>query len=136
MDFKEVESNISLVSEKETKASLKDNFEIDFWTAYVEFVDGKYNIYTPDDDMKDGYDSYTGERLYDLNNNQFHAIIMKCKVYNYLIDNALLHIEAEIEAIFPEKYKDDDSYLFLFQDTYNYEYERQKIYNLINAEDE
>lgn len=126
------------IANKEEKAEeiKEDKLKIDFYTAYVKLVNDKYKIFTPKKDMQDGYDSDTDEPLYALEDNQFHAIIMKCKVYNYLIDNALLHIEAEIEAIFPEKYKDDDSYLFLFQDTYNYEYERQKIYNLINAEDE
>ena len=87
MDFKEIENKTSLVSEKETKALLKDNFEIDFWTAYVEFVDRKYHIYTPDDDMKYGCYPFYKESLRDYSMKLLEIINLTidsdlCGIYN------------------------------------------------------
>lgn len=83
--------------------------------------------------MQDGYDCATDEPLYGLEDNQFYAIVMKCRLYNYLNDECLLDIESEIDIFYPKRFEqeDDDSYLFLFQDFYNFQYERTKIYHLI-----
>ena len=44
-------------------------------TAYVcvgkELVDGKYDFYRPEEDMREGQDCYTGKPLYGLESNQF-----------------------------------------------------------------
>ncbi|KLD98291.1 hypothetical protein [Aliarcobacter butzleri] len=127
MDFKE---RISLVNEEE----LKDKVKIYFSTAYVELVGGEYNFYIPEDDMKEGHDCYTDEPLYTLKDNQFFAIVIKCKIYEDLIDNDILDIESDDCVLFPERNEDDDRYLFLFQDFYNFQYERSKIYSFIDIQ--
>lgn len=120
------ENNITNKDEKE------DKIKIDFYTAYVEEVNNKYKIFTPEDDMQEGHDCDTDEPLYSLEDNQFYTIVIKCKIYEYLRDNGILDIESDDCVLFPESFEDDDSYLFLFQDFYNFQYERSKIYDLIN----
>ena len=129
----EILDKINLTNNDENLEDKKDKIKIDFYTAYVELVDGKYDFYRPEEDMQDGYDGDTDEPLYGLESNQFYAIVMKCRLYNYLNDECLLDIESEIDIFYPKRFEqeDDDSYLFLFQDFYNFQYERSKLYSLI-----
>ena len=132
-DKKNLVDNYNIANNDENLEDTKDKIKIDFYTAYVEEVDRKYNFYTPEDDMKEGHDCYTDEPLYALEGNQFYAIVIKCKVYDNLRDNYILDIESDNCVLFPESREDDDSYLFLFQDFYNFQYERSKLYSLIEV---
>ena len=106
----------------------EDKIKIDFDTAYVKFVNNKYKIFTPKKDMQDGYDCDTDEPLYALEDNQFHAIIMKCEDYDTLHNNRKLEIEHHGCVTLSEK--EYDNYMFLFDDFYSFQYERSKIYDL------
>lgn len=130
-DKKDLVDKNNITNNDENLKDTKDKIKIDFYTAYVEEVDRKYNFYTPEDDMQEGHDWYTDEPLYALGDNQFYAIVIKCKVYDTLKNNCILDIESDNCVIFPQNYEDDDSYLFLFQDFYNFQYERSKLYSLI-----
>ncbi|WP_323668493.1 S24 family peptidase [Aliarcobacter butzleri] len=127
-DKKDIINESNMVNNDEKLEDTKH--KIDFYTAYVELVDRKYNFYRPEDDMQEGRDWYTDESLYSLKYNQFHAIVIKCKVYDNLRDNCILDIESEICVLFSESREEDDSYLFLFQDFYNFQYERAKLYDI------
>ena len=119
------------IANKEEKAEeiKEDKLKIDFYTAYVKLVNDKYKIFTPKKDMQDGYDSDTDEPLYALDDNQFHAIIMKCDTYDTLHNNKKLDIEHHGCVTVCEK--DYDNYMFLFDDFFSFQYERSKIYSLI-----
>ena len=108
----------------------EDKIKIDFYTAYVKFVNNKYKIFTPKKDMQDGYDSDTDEPLYDLEDNQFHAIIMKCEDYDTLHNNKKIEIEHHGCVTICEK--EYDNYMFLFDDFYSFQCERSKLYRLID----
>lgn len=130
-DKKDISDENNITNKDEKVDDIKeDKIKIDFYTAYVEEVNNKYKIFTPEDDMQEGHDCYTDEPLYALQNNQFYAIVIKCKVYDNLRDNSLLDIESDICELFPQSLEDDDSYLFLFQDFYNFQYERAKLYDI------
>ena len=83
------------VTNKDEKAEeiKEDKLKIDFYTAYVKLVNDKYKIFTPKKDMQEGHDCDTDEPLYSLEDNQFHAIIMKCDTYDTLHNNKKLDIE-------------------------------------------
>lgn len=117
-----------IVEEKEEKIAVDiDITNIKYITEYVELINEEYRFFTPDEDLQAGHDSYTDEPLYDLGYNQFYAIIMKCKLYDKLVENNILEIEASNCVLFPQSREDDDSYLFLFEDYYNFQYERAKL---------
>ncbi|WP_066246847.1 S24 family peptidase [Arcobacter porcinus] len=126
-----IEDKTDMKNNEQINEDREEKIKIDFYTAYVELVDKEYRFFRPEDDsMRAGYDWHTDEPMYALDSNQFYAIVMKCAVFDRLRDNAMLDIEAEIDVLFPECHEDDDSYLFLFQDSYNYHYEKSKIYEL------
>ena len=127
-DVKDMKNENNTDNNHKILENKKDKIKIDFYTAYVELVDGKYDFYRPEEDMREGQDCYTGKPLYGLESNQFYAIVIKCKIYEYLRDNEILDIESDDCVLFPESREDDDSYLFLFQDFYNFQYERSKLY--------
>ena len=127
-DVKDMKNENNTDNNHKILENKKDKIKIDFYTAYVELVDGKYDFYRPEEDMQEGYDCDTNEPLYGLESNQFYAIVIKCKIYEYLRDNEILDIESDDCVLFPESREDDDSYLFLFQDFYNFQYERSKLY--------
>lgn len=133
-DVKDMKNENNTDNNHEILENKKDKIKIDFYTAYVQLVDGKYDFYRPEEDMQDGYDCDTDEPLYGLEDNQFYAIVMKCRLYNYLNDECLLDIESEIDIFYPKRFEqeDDDSYLFLFQDFYNFQYERSKLYSFMD----
>ena len=133
-DKKDLVDKNNITNNDENLEDIKDKVKINFYTAYVEEVDRKYNFYTPEDDMKEGHDCYTDEPLYALEGNQFYAIVIKCKIYEYLRDNEILDIESDDCVLFPESREDDDSYLFLFQDFYNFQYEWSKLYSFMDME--
>ena len=116
-------------SDEELEDKKEDKLKIDFYTAYVKLVKDKYKIFTPKKDMQDGYDCDTDEPLYSLEDNQFHAIIMKCDTYDTLHNNKRLNIEHHRCVTVCEK--DYDNYMFLFDDFFSFQYERSKIYSLI-----
>ena len=120
------------IANKEEKAEeiKEDKLKIDFYTAYVKLVNDKYKIFTPKKDMQDGYDSDTDEHLYDLEDNQFHAIIMKCEDYDTLHNNKKIEIEHHGCVTICEK--EYDNYMFLFDDFYSFQCERSKLYRLID----
>ncbi|MDY0193390.1 MAG: S24 family peptidase [Aliarcobacter butzleri] len=126
-----VDKNNIINKDKKVEDIKEDKVKIDFYTVYIEFVNNEYKIFTPEDDMQEGHDCDTDEPLYSLEDNQFYAIVIKCKIYEYLRDNGILDIESDDCVLFPESLEDDDSCLFLFQDFYNFQYERTKIYHLI-----
>ena len=134
--MKKLVDNYNIANNDEILEDTKDKIKIDFYTAYVELVDGKYDFYRPKEDMREGQDCYTGKPLYGLESNQFYAIVMKCRLYNYLNDECLLDIESEVDVFYPKRFEqeDDDSYLFLFQDFYNFQYERSKLYSFIDED--
>ena len=113
--------------------NLKDTKDkIDFYTAYVKFVNDEYKIFTPKDYMRTGYDGDTDEPLYDLEDDEFHAIIIKCDDYDSLRDSRKLEIEYhDCITISERKY---DNYMFLFDDFFSFQYERSKIYSLIEED--
>ena len=132
-DVKDMKNENNTDNNHKILENKKDKIKIDFYTAYVELVDGKYDFYRPEEDMREGHDCYTDEPLYGLESNQFYAIVIKCRIYEYLRDNEILDIESDDCVLFPESREDDDSYLFLFQDFYNFQYERSKLYSLIEV---
>ena len=122
------------IANKEEKAEeiKEDKLKIDFYTAYVKLVKDKYKIFTPKKDMQDGYDCDTDEPLYSLEDNQFHAIIMKCDTYDTLHNNKKLDIEHHGCVTVCEK--NYDNYMFLFDDFYSFQYERSKLYSFMDME--
>ncbi len=115
--------------EEKTEEIKEDKLKIDFYTAYVKLVNDKYKIFTPKKDMQDGYDSDTDEPLYALEDNQLHAIIMKCDTYDTLYNNKKLDIEHHGCVTVSEK--EYDNYMFLFDDFFSFQYERSKLYSLV-----
>lgn len=119
-------------SENEKKDAPKDKIKINFHTAYVKWDDDEYKIFRPNEYMKAGYDCDTDEPLYDLEDDEFHAIIMKCDDYDILRNSGKLDIEYDdCTTVSEKKY---DTYMFLFGDFYNFQYERSKIYALNKEE--
>lgn len=106
--------------------------DIEFSTAYIELIDGKYKFFTPDEDSKDGYEAYTDEPLYNLERNQFHAIIINCEVYDELLGNSILEIESSNCILLPNSHTKDDEYAFLFEEYHSYLYERDKLETVKN----
>lgn len=110
----------------------KDKIKINFHTAYVKWDDDEYKIFRPKEYMKAGYDCDTDEPLYDLEDDEFHAIIMKCDDYDILRNSRKLDIEYDdCITVSEKKY---DNYMFLFGDFYSFQYERSKIY-VLNEEE-
>ena len=79
--------------------------------------------------MQEGYNSDTDEPLYALEDNQFHAIIMKCVDYDTLYNNQKLDIEHHGCVTVSEK--EHDNYMFIFDDFFSFQYERSKLYSLV-----
>lgn len=134
MDLDKAINNVSFSNDKKIEEN-KVRQKKRFGTAYVEEVNNKYKIYTPDDDMKDGYDCYTDEPLYSLCSNQYYAIIVEWSYYDYLVDNDILDIESELCVISPAEFDhQEDCHMFLFQDYFNFQYEREKLYIAMDEE--
>jgi len=131
---------LELNEEVETEIDIEDNaekdiknFEVKYNTGFIEFVNGEYSSFVPDDDMQNGYDPFTDELSYDLENNQFYVITMDCDIYDNLVENVVLELESSYCVLSPYN---SEEYLFLFEDSYSYNTEREKLLSLINEEND
>ena len=105
---------------------------IPYKVFYKLFQDSIVNNIIKDDFLRIEETIDSSENALMIETNKLSNITQKIIMFNIAMnDNCILDIESDNCVIFPQNYEDDDSYLFLFQDFYNFQYERSKLYSLI-----